>query len=49
MVFEKIYKSLFIPNCTRKIIWLHISNMYEKYEITYHNYAEAKHVYQVQK
>ena len=23
--------------------------MYEKYEITYHNYAEAKHVYQVQK
>ena len=24
MVFEKIYKCLFIPNCTRKIMWLYL-------------------------
>ena len=42
VVFEKIYKCLFIPNCTRKIIWLRINNFHEKYEIGYHNCAEAK-------
>ena len=26
----KIYKCLFIPNCTRKIMWLLINNIYEK-------------------
>ena len=26
----KIYKCLFIPNCTRKIMWLFINNIYEK-------------------
>ena len=30
MVFEKIYKCLFIPNCTRKIMWWHINNIHEK-------------------
>ena len=26
----KIYRCLFIPNCTRKIMWLLINNIYEK-------------------
>ena len=26
----RIYKCLFIPNCTRKIMWLLINNMYKK-------------------
>ena len=30
VVFEKIYKCLFIPNCTRKIMWLLINNIHEK-------------------
>ena len=49
VVFEKIYKCLFIPNCTRKIMFLRINNIHEKYEIAYHNYAEAKRAHQVQK
>ena len=43
MVFKKIYKCLFIPNCTRKIMWLHVINkIHEKYKIAHRNYAEAK-------
>ena len=42
VVFEKNYKCLFIPNCTKKIMWLCINNIHEKYEIAYHNYAEAE-------
>ena len=30
VVFKKIYKCLFIPNCTRKIMWLLINNTLEK-------------------
>ena len=30
MVFKKIYKCLFIPNCTTKIMWLLINNTLEK-------------------
>ena len=30
VVFEKIYKCLFIPNCTRKIISLRFNNFHEK-------------------
>ena len=30
VVFEKIYECLFIPNCTRKIIWLPVNNIHEK-------------------
>ena len=30
VVFEKIYECLFIPNCTRKIIWLPANNIHEK-------------------
>ena len=30
VVFEKIYKCLFIPNCTRKVMWLLINNIHEK-------------------
>ena len=26
----KTYECLFIPNCTRKIIWLHVNNIYAK-------------------
>jgi len=29
-VATKMYKCLFIPNCTRKIMWLLINNIYEK-------------------
>ena len=29
VVFEKIYECLFIPNCTRKIIWLLVNNNFE--------------------
>ena len=47
--FLKIYKCLFITNCTRKIMRLRIGNIYLKYEIAYHIYAEAKRVHQVQK
>ena len=30
VVFEKIYECLFIPNFTRKIIWLPVNNIHEK-------------------
>ena len=30
VVFEKIYSCLFIPNCTRKIIWLPVNKIHEK-------------------
>ena len=30
VVFEKIYKCLFIPDCTKKIIWLRFNNFHEK-------------------
>ena len=30
VVFKKIYKCLFIPNCTRKVMWLLINNTLEK-------------------
>ena len=33
VIFEKIHKCLFIPNCTRKIIWLRINKYMETYEI----------------
>ena len=49
VVFEKIHKCLFIPNFTRKIMWLRIIIYMKKNEIAYHNYAEAKHAHQVQK
>ena len=42
VVLEKIYKCLFIPNCTRKTVWLRINNIHENYEIAYYNYTEAK-------
>ena len=42
MVFEIIKKSSFIPNCTKTIMGLLINNILKKYEIAYHNYAEAK-------
>ena len=41
VVYERIYKCLFIPNCMRKIMWLCINKYMKKYEIAYHNYAEA--------
>ena len=49
VVFEKIYKCLFIPKFTRKIMWLRIIIYVKKYQIAYHNYAEAKNAHQVQK
>ena len=30
VVFENIYKILFIPNCMRKIMWLLINSIDEK-------------------
>ena len=45
VVFEKIYKCLFIPNFTRKIMWLRIIIYMKKYQIAYHNYAEAKNAH----
>ena len=30
VLFEKFYECLFIPNCTRKIMWLLINNIHEK-------------------
>ena len=42
VVFEIINKCSFIPNCTKTIMWLLINNILKKYEIAYHNYAEAK-------
>ena len=30
VVFEKINKCLFVPNCTRKIMWLRVNNKHEK-------------------
>ena len=46
VVLEKIYKCLFIPNCTRKTMWLRIHNIHENYEIAYYNYTEAKRALQ---
>ena len=42
VVFEKIYKCLFIPNCTRKSFHYVLITSMKKYEIGYHNCAEAK-------
>lgn len=33
LVLWKIYKCSFIPNCTRKIVWLLINNIHEKLEM----------------
>ena len=35
---KKINKCLFIPNCTRKIMWLRVNNLHGKYEMAYHNW-----------
>ena len=48
MVFEKIYKCLFIPNCTRKIMWLCFNNINEKIRGSFHSYAEEKRAHHVQ-
>ena len=42
VVFEKSYKCLFIPNCTRKIMWLLINNIHEK---IWDGEGEETHVY----
>ena len=34
----KIYKCLFIPNCTRKIMWLLINNIHKKFRNGTHEY-----------
>ena len=34
VVFEKIYECLFIPNCTRKIIWLLVNNIQVTISVT---------------
>ena len=48
VVFEKINKCLFIPNCTGKIMRLRMKNVHKKFQIAYYSYAEAKRAYQVQ-
>ena len=51
MVFEKIYECLFVPNCTRKIIWLPVNNRHEKISPCWlmkrfrDGWAEGTHVY----
>ena len=49
MIFEKIYKCLFIRNSMRKSRDYVLIIYMKKYEIAYHNYAEAKRAHQVQK
>ena len=41
----KIYKCSFIPNCTRKIMWLLINNIYEKISYIWDGWAEGTHTY----
>ena len=51
VVFEKIYECLFIPNCTRKIIWLPVNNIHEKISPCWlvkkfrHGWAGVTHAY----
>ena len=51
VVFEKVYECLFIPNCTRKFIWLPVDNIHEKISPCWlmkkfqDGWAEGTHVY----
>ena len=39
VVFEKIYECLFIPNCTRKIIWLLVNNIQVTISVTLQHFT----------
>ena len=39
LVFENIYECLFIPNCTRKIIWLLVNNIQVTISVTLQHFT----------